>query len=114
MFRRPATDPRIAASHLLASIGAPSWAVSVAASVEGGKAHLEVRIDQNYRTDLSRIPKKFEGYQVIVRGRAFTRATTTFEPVKDPETNADMVVRNPAPNSSAPAVSSCRVITGRR
>ena len=74
MFRRPATEPRDAARHLLATIGAPSWAISVAVSVEGGNTHLEVRVDPGYRFDVSRIPKTFEGYEVITRRRTPTRA----------------------------------------
>jgi hypothetical protein len=36
--------------------------------------------------------------------------TTTFKPLRDPVTNTDMVAPNPAPNASAPAVPTCRVV----
>jgi hypothetical protein len=35
----------------------------------------------------------------------------TFTPLKDPITKLDMIIRNPAPNASTPAVSSARVIS---
>jgi hypothetical protein len=37
-------------------------------------------------------------------------SSTTFTPLQDPVTHADIVAPNPAPNASVPAVPTCRVI----
>jgi hypothetical protein len=47
---------------------------------------------------------------VIVTTPNATGSPTTFKPMRDPETDTDMVVTNPAPHAAAPRVASYRVI----
>lgn len=43
-----------------------------------------------------------------------SEGSTKFEPLRDPVTGAELVIRTPAPNSSAPAVPICSVISAAR
>ena len=56
-------DARDAARELLRQLGAPTWAVSVAATLEEGRWSLVVRVDPGYGGSLA-IPETFQGYTV--------------------------------------------------
>lgn len=64
---------RDAAQELLKTLGAPTWAVSIAATVLEGQASLVVRVDPNYRQPLD-IPPSFRGFPVSMQWRQPFRA----------------------------------------
>lgn len=64
---------RDAARDLVRILRAPAWAVSVAATLEEGRASLVVRIDPNYRNPLN-IPETFQGFPVFTQWRGQARA----------------------------------------
>lgn len=55
--------------------------------------------------------QRHRGSVYLTTGGNSPSSKVDFRPMQDPETKADMVVRNPAPNASAPAVPACRVVT---
>ena len=61
-------DARDAARELLRQLGAPAWAVSVAATLEEGRWSLIVRVDPGYGASLN-VPVTFQGFPVSTQWR---------------------------------------------
>jgi hypothetical protein len=61
---------------------------------------------------MTKSERKFEALSDSgsIRNASAGSPSTTFKPVHDTNTNTDFVAPNPAPNSSAPAVPTCRVV----
>lgn len=68
MFRHPEVDAKTAAQDLLRQLGAPAWAVSVAATFDEGRWSLVVRIDPAYQASVN-VPATFHGYPVGTQWR---------------------------------------------